>query len=340
MSRGTKLVAMPPGLEAEGAPTVSERAIEVERVRRRFGTQYALRDLTLAVAPREVHAVLGPNGAGKTTLLRILAGTVEPDAGQVRILGAARGSPPSRRARQLIGLVPSGDRSFYLRISGWENLVFFGRMYGMRRREAQKRARACLQAVGLADATRQRVGTYSHGMQRRLAVARALLTDPVVLLVDEATHDLDPGASRRVRDLVTEAAARGAAVIWATQRLDEIRGFADRVTVLHRGETRFSGTVAQLLARSPTGGYLLQLRNGMEDPVALGLRAQTALGTRATIAVAGLNGEHCSLWLRDRVTLGEALASLHAAGIEVLACREERSELEAAFLAVTGDGEP
>src|SRR5205823_5258825 len=114
--------------------------------------------------------------------------------------------------------------------------------------------------VGLGDAIDQRVGTYSHGMQKRLSMARALLMDPPVLVIDEATDGLDPEGARRVQDLTATIAADGTSVIWTTQRLDEIRGFADAVTVLDQGRTTFQGTVEDLMLRSTAGGYLLRLR--------------------------------------------------------------------------------
>jgi ABC-type multidrug transport system ATPase subunit len=110
-----------------------------------------------------------------------------------------------------------------------------------------------LAAVGLTDAARRRVATYSHGMQKRLSIARALLTQPAVLLVDEATHDLDPEGAQRVRGLVAERAAAGAAVVWATQRVDEIGDFAHRVTLLSGGRVRFTGSVGELLAAGGLG---------------------------------------------------------------------------------------
>src|SRR5439155_16951566 len=106
--------------------------------------------------------------------------------------------------------------------SGLENLVFFGRLHGLRRRAALERAREVLEQVGLQDVATRVVYSYSHSMQKRLSVARSLLTDPEVLFVDEATHDLDPEGALRIRELVSDVAARGAAVVWATQRIEEI----------------------------------------------------------------------------------------------------------------------
>ena len=120
----------------------------------------------------------------------------------------------------------------------------------MRKRAAFARAREVLADVGLADRADDPVNTWSHGMQQRLSVARALLTEPPVLLVDEATHDLDPAAAATVRELIAGCAERGTAVLWATQRLDELRGFAGRVTLMADGVAAFEGTVEALAARA------------------------------------------------------------------------------------------
>jgi ABC-2 type transport system ATP-binding protein len=227
-------------------------AIDVRGLQRRFGTRRALSGIDLSVYPGQIHSLLGPNGAGKTTLLRTLAGLVEPTAGEVRVAGVDVSKGP-RRLRGLVGLVPSSDRAAYQRISGFENLVFFARLHGMRKREASARARTVLADVGLADRADDPVNTWSHGMQQRLSVARALLTEPPVLLVDEATHDLDPAAAATVRELVAACAERGAAVLWATQRLDELHGFADGVTLMSGGVAAFDGTVEALAARAVPG---------------------------------------------------------------------------------------
>jgi len=316
---------MPTALSAEPS------SIVVRDLSRRFGTAHALRNISLEVEPGRVHALLGPNGAGKTTLLRILTGLVAPTSGTVSVLGRPVGA---RGLQRHIGFVPSGDRSFYLRISGRENLVFFARLHGIRHREARKRADAVLASVGLGDASRLRVGAYSHGMQKRLSIARALLTRPEVLLVDEATHDLDPHGGLLVRELVFGLAARGTAVLWTTQRLEEIRGFADRVTLLRAGETCFTGTVPELMAHAIPRRYLLRVRNGTTESSELTMNLQAALGARGTIAPED-GSEHFVLALAENAILGDAIAALTANDVHVLACREERSEIEEAFLQLT-----
>ena len=309
--------------------------IEVDRVARSFGSRRALIDVSLAVGAGEIHALLGPNGAGKTTLLRILGGMTRPEAGSITVLGADA-TKDSRAQRAVVGFVPSGDRSFYLRISGLENLVFFGRLYGFRRRDAKRRAHDVLAAVGLEEAGGVPVGEYSHGMQKRLSVARALLTEPRVLLVDEATHDLDPQAARSVRQLVHGIAQEGTAVLWATQRLDEIRDFADDATLLRAGEVCFAGSVAKLAALVRVTRYVLRLRSadGGEEPAVAALR-QSLLAS-ATVELASDEPDLFVVELRPDATLGDALAALASAGVEVVSCREARSEIEEAFVQLTG----
>lgn len=313
---------------ARGVPAVS-----IHGLVRRYGTTEALRGVSLEVGSGEIHAVLGKNGAGKTTLIRALAGLVDPDAGQIRILGTERSEMPDRRAKELIGVVPSGDRTLYLRISGLENLAFFGRLHGLGRREALDRAWRCLRQVDLEEAARRPVSGYSHGMQKRLSVARALLMAPSVLLVDEATHDLDPLAARTVRDLIAERAAGGCAVIWATQRIDEIRGFAGRVTLLDQGRVRFDGTVPQLLSRGTARRHLLLLRYRDDRLLEDASASIASLGTLTPSDEP--DGEHHVLSLEEDATLGDVIARIVAARVEVLSCREERSGIEDAFLSMT-----
>jgi ABC-2 type transport system ATP-binding protein len=309
-------------------------AVAVVDVSRSFDEVQALRGVSLEIADGEICALLGPNGAGKTTLVRILAGLQTPTAGAVSVLGRDVAVAPDQ-LRAAIGLVPSGDRTFYLRISGLENLVFFARLNGMRRRAAAARALEVLEQVGLAEAAHRPVGTYSHGMQKRLGVARALLTRPPVLLVDEATHDLDPVGAEQVRALVRAAADAGAAVLWATQRLDEIRRFADHAILLNRGLVGFSGSVAELLEHATRHRFLLQVGPHGIDLEAL---VDGALGGRAALTAVGpAERGHYVLSLADGVVLGDAVAVLAREGVPVIACRQDGSEVEQAFLSLVAD---
>jgi ABC-2 type transport system ATP-binding protein len=222
-------------------------AIEVRGLERRFGPRPALSGVDLAVGTGQVHGLLGPAGSGKTTLLRVLAGLVPPSAGEATVLGYPSGDA---RLRGRVGLVSVDEGSPYHGISGLENLVFVGRLHGMTARAATERGRAVLQQVGLARAGHGPVGTWTPGMRVRLAFARALLTGPDVLLIDEPPVGIDAASCAAVRALVSSHAQSGAAVIWATRRLDELQALAGGVTLLAGGRARYSGSVEALALRA------------------------------------------------------------------------------------------
>jgi ABC-2 type transport system ATP-binding protein len=209
--------------------------IQVCGVSKHFGPNVILERIDLDVGPSEVVALLGPNGAGKSTLLRIMAGSILPDTGTVELAGADVVSE-ARSARSRTGLVLGEERSFFWRLSGQRNLEFFCALHGMRRREAKITTARTLAAVGLEDVAYRRVDQYSTGMRARLGIARALLGEPSVLLLDEPTRSLDPLSGASVRDLVLNLAAdQKVAVLLATHDLAEAARVASRVVILAAG---------------------------------------------------------------------------------------------------------
>ena len=172
-------------------------------------------------------------------------------------------------------------------------------------------------------------------MQKRLSFARALLSDPQLLLVDEATHDLDPVAAQQVRDLTAERAATGTAVLWATQRIEELHGFAQRVTVLDRGACRLRrlGRGARRDGRRRPPRARARARRRTAPPAAL----DAALGALGAPPAGRRTAATSLLALAPGVALGAAVAALTEAGAEILSCRDERPPIERAFLAVTGE---
>jgi ABC-2 type transport system ATP-binding protein len=203
----------------------------------------ALDGLDLDVERGEIVAVLGPNGAGKSTLLRILGTTVIPDEGSATVAGADVVTDPVA-ARRRLGLMVGDEHAIYWRLTGHENLRFFGALSGMSKARAAARSRELLAALGLEDAGDRRVLGYSSGMRTRLLLARALLVDPPLLLLDEPTRNLDPVAAVQFRDAALRLAGRGGAgILFATHDLHEATSIASRVVVLSAGRAVFTESV-------------------------------------------------------------------------------------------------
>jgi oleandomycin transport system ATP-binding protein len=230
--------------------------IEAEGLTKRFGSTQALAGVDLAADGGQVLALLGPNGAGKRTIVRILATLLRADAGRARVSGYDVVSQ-AVQVRQLIGLTGQ-YASVDDELTGAENMIMIGRLLGLSRPRAKRRAAEMIEEFGLVEAGGRAVKTYSGGMRRRLDLAASLLGEPQVLFLDEPTTGLDPRARNQVWETVRDFVAAGATVLLTTQVLEEADVLADRVVVLDRGVVAESGTPAELKAR--IGGQSLEVR--------------------------------------------------------------------------------
>jgi ABC-type multidrug transport system ATPase subunit len=199
--------------------------LRIEELGRRFGDHQVVRSLDLALEPGERIALRGPNGSGKTTVLRCIAGTLTPTAVRISVGGHPAGT---LEARRLVGASFSQERSFYLRLLGHDNLVFFARLRLPDKREAERRVRALEEELELDDIVRERVDRCSTGMIQQLAFARALLGEPNLIMLDEPTRSLDEGALERVWAALDRRKERVALVI-ATHRADDVERCERRI---------------------------------------------------------------------------------------------------------------
>jgi ABC-2 type transport system ATP-binding protein len=219
-------------------------------------TVVALDGIDLVAHPGRILGLVGPNGAGKTSLIRIIAGLLDPDRGRVVVDGHDPARDPAGAARAL-GLVLADDRSLYWRLTGKQNLEFHGALFGLTRREAADRADELLVQAGLAERDRRVLG-YSTGMRAQLGIARALVHDPTVIVLDEPTRSLDPVAARRVCGLLRSLADQGRTILVSSHRLDELERTADDVAVLIGGTVRFHGSVEALRTEGRTAASRLE----------------------------------------------------------------------------------
>ena len=215
------------------------------------GSVDALVDVSLEVAPGEIVGLLGPNGAGKTTLIKIIAGLLDPNGGMVLVDGFATNGDVWEVRRRL-GLVLPDERGLYWRLNGRRNLEFFGMLHGLTRKAARARADELLETMELADRDKLVFG-YSSGMRARLSIARALMVDPPLLVLDEPSRSLDPLASDEIMTLLRRQADTGRAILMSSHRLDEVAAVCDRVVALARGRVLYDGEI-------PTGDSIVSLR--------------------------------------------------------------------------------
>ncbi|CAA9408229.1 MAG: Efflux ABC transporter, ATP-binding protein, partial [uncultured Pseudonocardia sp.] len=229
--------------------------VEVEGLRRTYGSAEVLAGIDLEVAEGTVLALLGPNGAGKTTAVHVLTTLVRPSGGTARIAGFDVVREP-RRVREVIGLTGQ-FAAVDAEQTGRENLVMLGRLCGLRRGAARVAAGDLLERFALADAADRRVRTYSGGMRRRLDLAMSLVGGPRVLFLDEPTTGLDPAGRTVLWDAVSGLVREGTTVVLTTQYLEEADRLADRVVLLDRGRVAATGTPDAL--KAGVGGERLEL---------------------------------------------------------------------------------
>ncbi len=227
---------------------MTDAAIEVKDLEKRFGETVALQGLSLEVGRGELFGLLGPNGAGKSTTINILSGLVEPTAGVARVSGHAL-PKEARAVKEIIGVCPQEFGVFPF-LTGRENVLLFGDLAGVPRRELKARADELLKRIGLDGEADRRVRGYSGGMKRRISVVTALIGDPEVAFLDEPTTGLDPQSRRAVWDFILTLKQRQRTVILTTHYMEEAEVLCDRVAIIDHGSLIALGTPVELKAQN------------------------------------------------------------------------------------------
>jgi ABC-2 type transport system ATP-binding protein len=317
--------------ERADPPGTPRPIVRVRGVSKTFGKDVkALDDVSLDVAPGIVYGLLGPNGAGKTTLIRVLATLLQPDGGDVEVAGVdVVADPTGARARiGLAGQFAAVDE--YL--TGRENVVMVGRLYGLSAREARRRADDVLERIKLTDAATRRVGTYSGGMRRRLDLAASLVGRPQVMFLDEPTTGIDPRSRLDLWELVEDLVETGTTVLLTTQYLEEADRLADRIGVIDDGRIVSEGTADEL--KDTLGGAVLEVTVSPDDVA----RAREVLhAVDGDEVSADALGTGLRIPARDgAVTLMAATRGFDAAEIQPSDIALQKPTLDDVFLSLTG----
>ncbi len=226
---------------------MSAPALRAEGLRKSYGGKEVVSGVSLSVPPGQCFGLLGPNGAGKTTTLKLCLGLVEPDAGSIELLGVPVPAR-AREARRRVGVVPQFD-NLDPDFTVAENLIVYGRYFGIRSREIERRVPDLLEFAGLAGRSDARIGTLSGGMKRRLTLARALVNDPDLVFMDEPTTGLDPQARHLIWERLRQLTEQGKTLILTTHFMEEAERLCDRLAIMDHGRIVTEGTPAELIAQ-------------------------------------------------------------------------------------------
>jgi ABC-2 type transport system ATP-binding protein len=293
---------------------------------RAFDGLVAVEDLTLNIPEGKLFALLGPNGAGKTTTVRMLLGLIGATAGSATVAGIELGRDPeaNRAIRATCGLLTETP-GFYDRLSAWENLLFFGKLYGLPDDALRARAYHYLKLMDLWERRDSPVGTYSKGMKQRLAIIRALFHDPRVVFLDEPTAGLDPEASLAVRELILHLKTEGRTIVVCTHNLDEAERLADIVGILRR-RLLVCDTLDRLRAGGDGAPVTVRMRGAADSHLAV---------ARAVPGIAAVSADGPLLRLtvsEPYVVTPRVIAALVGNGAEIVEVRSEAPSLETIYL--------
>lgn len=287
----------------------------------------ALDGAELSLKRGEWLALLGPNGAGKTTIIRAIAGRVRLDSGEIHILGRSiRGSEEAadRQARQELGIVPQ-DLALYPLLTARENMLAFGALHGVPKRELHDRVQWALEWTGLGDRDSMLCRNYSGGMKRRLNIACGILHRPKVVLLDEPTVGVDPQSRERIWSMLAELRNAGASLLLTTHQLDEAQQICDRITIIDHGRTIADGTIDQLVAKTIGRGRRVSIALGQPvERVPYGVTLSK--DRRNAAAVIDDVARDLPALLQQFASNGAMIEDVHI----------ERPSLHAVFIALTG----
>jgi ABC-2 type transport system ATP-binding protein len=328
-------------------------AIEADRLTKRFRLLNSYRDLlrypgrqpsklavdeiSFSVDRGELFGLLGENGAGKTTLIRMLSTTLLPTSGRAVVAGHDVVREP-HQVRRLIGLVTGDERSFYWRLTGRQNLVYFATLYHLPRHEMQPRIDAVLATLGIKQYADRRFNTYSSGTRQKFAIARGLLTDPELLFLDEPTRSLDPMAADDLRRYISEhiVGELGRTVLLATHTLAEAESICSRVGIIRHGQLVAIGSMDELRLRTNLLFVVDMLLDSMPSELRTGIGELA--GVRHVSSASQLDGASLRVEFDGRDgTLDDVLRLVIACGAQVRSCTTRSPNLEEIYRAVHAD---
>ena len=301
-------------------------AIEILHLVKRFGKFTAVDDLSLGVAEGEIFGLLGPNGSGKTTTVNLISGLTAPTSGQVRVMGYDLRTN-TRQVRQVLGSVPQ-ETALYEELSAWTNLDFHADLFGYPAKDKKARIEKMLDLVQLSERKDSRVSTFSGGMKRRLALARALLHDPSLIYLDEPTLGVDVQSRRAIWDYILDLGRQGKTVLITTNYLEEAQALCGRIAIIDRGRLVALDTPDHL--RQIYGGAVVEIETDCAS------RHADALRQLPGVTEVAQEGVQLKITLQSSDRVVPQIINLVTQGCEIRKFEVREPDLDDVFLHLTG----
>ncbi len=304
-------------------------AVSVSNLSKRFGEIQAVNNISFSVAAGEIFSLLGPNGAGKSTTISILSGLFYPDSGDAHILGYSI-LKQGLSARASLGVVPQ-DIALYPDLSARENLLFWGRMYGLRGERLTRRVNEVLDLIGINGRQNSKIATFSGGMKRRVNIGAALLHEPRVVILDEPTVGIDPQSRRHILDGIKELNRQGVTVIYTTHYMEEAEELSHHIAIMDHGQIIARGTHSEL-TRLVGGQARVDLTLNQEAGALV-----EACKNIPEISQASIKENLLTVMTADsNKTLPHLFESANALSLRISSVNIQEPNLEAVFLHLTG----
>ena len=308
---------------------MSSPLVAINGLVKKYGERVAVRDVSFSIGEGEIFGLLGPNGAGKTTTLSILSTLLIPDQGKVTIsdYDLVR---EAKQIKRLIGSVPQ-ELALYPTLSAWDNLVFFGRIYGLHGTELKRRVTTVLALVGLSDRAADAVQTFSGGMKRRLNIAAGLIHKPRILFLDEPTVGVDPQSRNFIFEHIERLNEEGMTIVYTTHYMEEAERLCNRVAIMDQGRILALDTMKGLIDMLGGGVIYLGLPHAALESLLPAVR-----GLGHVSAVAREDGRFKIETKNARLALLELIELCNARNVSILSLEMLEPNLESVFLHLTG----
>jgi ABC-2 type transport system ATP-binding protein len=305
-----------------------ENSISLEHVNKELGRRRILKDVNLSVKQGDIFGYLGPNGAGKTTTIRIILGLITATSGKVSILGQ---DVQVNKTRQKVGFVLETD-GLYDNMSAFDNLMYYAKLYDIT--QTGRKADEVLKLVGLTDRAKDKVGAYSKGMRQRLALARAMVSDPELLVLDEPTAGVDPTGQIEIRRLMLDMIHKqGKTILLSSHNLDEVQRICNRIALIHRGQIHLYGELEKLQREMGKGGVEIETA----EPVPPAVLAE--INNVSGITVREQRERSLVLASASSIDVAAIVTLLASRGVKVEQFKKQEASLEEIYTSIVKEAE-